>query len=497
MARTYLKKQAAASRPFGPVLTALGLAMMSPAVLRAVRFSPDADGGAGAEDGGVKMSISKIRDGMKACSAELDALEASYDKEETDEGKSKFQKQIDAKNLELNKFEFQLKRVEGKATRQNRINTVTRLAELAPGGVNPAGIPAEGKTSEADDKELHKAFEKFCCNERMSDRELDALQPKSKSWDEKSAAKSGVRVPDPFKQYALRKLHGKALPMTSGSDTGNKIVFPEYVSEVEMFEAEEPILWGLVRKLPTRNGELILPYLDQDTGDDDFAGVTFEWTAEGAAPAGSEPKFGQRDFKQYEAKAKTELANRLLSRQTVNLPALITGLFGGKLMNGMERAIISGDGNGKPEGFLKAGNYKSIARVGANAIVYNDCTKVLFGVAPQLRRNGIFHIADDGLEALMELKDTQGRPIFLQSLREGGVDTLLGKKLYSTTRTSLGATGDLMFLDPRRYIATVEDEVVIGKSEHEKFSQGLTVFLAFVCFGGKVTSKRGVAALAA
>lgn len=493
MARTYLKKQAAASRPFGPVLTALGYAMMSQSLMRAVRFDPDPNAG-DAGGGDVKMSISKIRDGMKACSAELDALEASYDKEETDEGKSKVQTQIDAKNKELDKYEQQLKRVEAKSSRTNRLATVTRLAQLAPAGVNPVSIPAEGKTPEEQDLELVKAFGKFCIGKSLSGNELEALRPRSKSWGQSSDARDGVRIPAALMAIINAKFYGKAGALASNANTGNKLVWPEYINQIERFETEPPILFSRVRKLQTKNGEVILPVADQET--DSYAGVSAAWTAEGAEPDYSEPTFRQVDITQHEVAAKTVLTNRLLARETLNIESFLTDLFGEAIMNKIETAIISGDGVGKPKGILTAGNYVSVARAGGGAIAFNDIVATMWGIPPQLRKRGIFLTADDAQLVIVELKDSQNRPLYIVSLRDGEPDTLVGKPVFPTTRLTKYALGDITYCDPSRYVLTIEDEIVVAKSEHEKFSERKTVFIAYACVGGNPMTKYGAAALA-
>jgi HK97 family phage major capsid protein len=307
-----------------------------------------------------------------------------------------------------------------------------------------------------------------------------------------------VRIPGILGKMAQRKSIGKALPLTSGTATANSLVWADYISELEKFDPEETVLWDRVRKIPTTHGEVILPAVDQDTNSDNYAGASFGWTAEGAAAPGQEPKFKQLDFPMYEAKAKTELANRLLRRSTINIEAFVTWLFSSVLANGAEQAVINGTGVGQPTGIFKAGNFISIARTaGNNAVNYDDCVKVKYGVTPNLRKNGIWVVADALMALLMEIKDLQGRPIFLQSLRDGEPDTLLGRPIYATTRKTLGTAGDLSYGDPKRYIAPVEQETVIAKSEHQKFDQGVTVFLAFMAMGGNVSTNRGFAGLAA
>ncbi len=483
-----------ASRPFGPALTALGLTMMSSSLLRSIHFDPDPNAG-GEAGGGVKMSIAKVRDGMKACAAELDTLEAAYDKEGTEEGKSKIQGQIDAKNKELDSFEVQLKRIEGKSSRLNRIATATRLAELAPGGVNPASIPAEGKTPEEKDMELVKAFGKFCVGKSLSGNEYEALKPRSKTWGEGSDAKTGVRIPAALMAIINAKFYGKAGALASNANTGNKLVWPEYINQIERFETEPPILFSRVRKLQTKNGEVILPVADQET--DSYSGVTAAWTAEGAEPDYSEPTFRQVDITQHEVAAKTVLTNRLLARETLNVESFLTDLFGEAIMNKIETAIISGDGVGKPKGILTAGNYVPVDRAGANAIAFNDIVGTLWGIPPQLRKRGIFLTADDAQLVIVELKDSQNRPLYIVSLRDGEPDTLVGKPVFPTNRLSKYALGDITYCDPSRYVLTIEDEIVVAKSEHEKFSERKTVFIAFACVGGNPMTKYGTAALSA
>lgn len=441
-------------------------------------------------------------DPMKDCLAKLQAIMDELNKltsdeaaETTDEGKAAKRLLYAAKNAEYEKEHTRYQTLKTNAKRQ--ADLVADRALL--GTVAPGVIPAQAKTHEDGDMELVDAFKKYCIGETLSGNEREALRPKSEVWGKagQSGARDGIRIPGILGKMA-RGVKGKALPMTSGTQTASSLVWADYLSELEKFDPEETVLWDRVRKIPTTHGEVILPAVDQDTNTDDYAGASFGWTAEGAAAPGQEPKFKQLDFPMFEAKAKTELANRLLRRSTINIEAFVTWLFSTVLANGAETAVIAGTGVGQPKGIAYAGNFKSIARVAGNNLAnYDDCVKVLFGVQPKFRKKGIWVVADDLMAILMALKDTTGRPIFTMSLRDGEPDTLLGRPIFPTTRKSLGAAADLSFGDPTRYIAPVEQETVIAKSEHQKFDQGVTVFLAFMAMGGNVSTNRAWAGLAA
>lgn len=205
--------------------------------------------------------------------------------------------------------------------------------------------------------------------------------------------------------------------------------------------------------------------------------------------------FDQVEIKTYEASAYTEFARSLLNRAPAELEDFMTKLFSASILNGVDSAIFSGDGNGKPKGILASGNCNRVPRATAGTVTYDDVINCKYGVPPQLRRNGVWFVADDSLRALEELTDIQGRPLFLRSLSEAAPDTLDGRPLYVTTRLSGTTLGSLIYGAPGYYMMGVEQDVVIAKSEHFKFSSGVVAFRAFTLIGGNVYEPKAFAAL--
>ncbi len=104
-------------------------------------------------------------------------------------------------------------------------------------------------------------------------------------------------------------------------------------------------------------------------------------------------------------------------------------------------AFTSGDGSAKPYGFRSSAiTPGSVAQAGA-ALTYSDCTKLKYTLPTAYRGMGVYVTSGSGVQALENIRDTQGRPIFRDGLADGTPATLLGRPLYVVDEipTNLGA----------------------------------------------------------
>lgn len=93
-------------------------------------------------------------------------------------------------------------------------------------------------------------------------------------------------------------------------------------------------------------------------------------------------------------------------------------------------AFVNGDGAGKPFGFRSSAiTPGSVSQAGAT-LAYTDTTKLKYSLGTAYRKQAVYVTSSNGVLALENLRDTQGRPIFREGLAEDAPATLLGRPLY-------------------------------------------------------------------
>lgn len=426
------------------------------------------------------------------------------------------QAEYNGKSAEFDKLDGQIKEAQKVEARRARLVEIDRVSGVAG---KTEGAESEGKTApeipvieaEAEDhgkaeRELENQFTDWFFGKTISDRAMDALQPKSKGWSE---AAGGLVMPKRLAGVVLPGhghlgVMGKALPALSNSETGNKLVPTEFKPQLLQYQGEGAPILPRCFVIPTKSGTVIWPALKQgkpgaEGSANEFAEYGFVycgWTAEGAEKPDSEAQFEQRTYNTYELAAKTRISRTLLNRSVIDIEMLLGSLFRQAAMHKIDLALINGDGNGKPLGILQAGSgIASVNRATEDEVAYEDLVRLQHGVPPQLRANGSWVVADDALMSLKLETDSTGRPLMPINPQTGTYDGLLGKPYNATQRMALGDEGDVIFGDWSQYIVAMEQELVISRSEHRYAELGQILYVLFLQIGGKVSTARAFAKL--
>lgn len=457
------------------------------------------------------MDLKKLLEQLRALSAELEAALAEEDAATDEAGKSAARSKYEAKSKEFETLELKVHKAKAHAKRVGVIGEVEGLAAPA-GNVIPlqGKSPANAKDHDAEEAVLVSHFTDWMCGKSISDQAMDALQPKAPGW-KAAKEKSGLALPKSIARTLLPEAHcfGKALPLTSGQTSPANLFQSDFRKELAMYTGEAPAIFPNTFKIPTVAGEVKWPQLDQaapgaEGGADEFAEygyVACAWTGEGGEKPGTEPKFIQKDIKAHELSASTDISRTLLNRSSIDIRAMLPGLFRASLLHKIDLALINGDGVGKPLGVLQTAGIGAPARTTGSQVKYEDLVNLEFAVAPQFRANGRYVVGDTALKNLRLKKDLQDRPLFLplnSPISEGASQKgLNGYPFVPTQRTTLGAAGDLIFGDWSHYVCPVEQEIVLAASEHAEFRKGVIVFIAYVLVGGRVMQPRAFAKLPA
>ena len=226
------------------------------------------------------------------------------------------------------------------------------------------------------------------------------------------------------------------------------------------------------------DGEISMPALDQSNARNIYGGVTVSWIGEGGTKPETTTYIQEVKLKPNEVAAQITVTDKLLRNWQAASP-LISNQLRMAIAAAEDVAFLTGDGVAKPLGVLKSTAATVIARANANLIDYTDVLKmeeVLFG-----NEADVFWVCTKKARTqLRQLKNVAGYYIWQEDARSGVPPTLLGHPVVVSDRVpSLGSKGDLMLIDPSKYLIKDGSGPFVAASEHVLFTQNKTVIKAF------------------
>jgi len=450
------------------------------------------------------VNVEELQKEMAKCLDEIDNVSKIMDETEGVEGKEQefddARTIYDEKTAEFEKLEGKVKQAKDQKRRIDMLKQVegmgapekddTQSKSQTP---NP---PAEVADFEKKDREHTKAFFDYVRGETVTGKRADLLRPSNKNF-----SKGGIRLP----QRLAKAIHGfddmgllsdiltdvegkyQGKAMLSSQTSPASLVPQDYRAQLLQLAPEESHIYPRARKVPAPTGQVTWPKLTQ-TDSNEFGGVAVKWINEGGEKPETEPTFEQLQISAHEIAARTEISHTLLSRSVIDLEALLGIEFRNALMNAVDIAFLTGNGTGKPLGIFQD-SIRSVARQTANQISYDDLVNMEHTLRSNHRSNAIWVIADDAMQYLKKVKDSDGRPLFVPNPSTGAYDTLLGYPYVTTHRLSLGEN-DIVFGDWSQYIVPVENEIVMRRSDDRKIEYNVAVFVVFMLIGGRAAHTR-------
>jgi HK97 family phage major capsid protein len=289
-------------------------------------------------------------------------------------------------------------------------------AEAAKGAIIADG-EFKGAETSAEKDQISKWFKALASGDKTTLRELDTEIEKdyiakgftvTKAQDATTGANGGFLVPTTL-DGAIRKKLRFVSPMR------------QIATVIENMPA--------ILNLPSEN---VLP--------------TVYWAAEGAPGTDSGSTFDLNSL----------IPKKLIGLDTMTHETLVDAATNESVQNFVldrftlaialaeNAAFVNGDGTSMPFGFRSTAiTPESVAQVGVTvgSTVYTDLTALKYKLNAAYRQLGVFVTSGSGMQKLENLKDTQGRPLFLPSIVEGRPDQLLARPIYEVSEIpeNLGA----------------------------------------------------------
>ncbi len=209
----------------------------------------------------------------------------------------------------------------------------------------------------------------------------------------------------------------------STSAGGGVTVAPEFVRNLERALKAFNGPRQVADVMRTSTGALMpWPTMDDTSNEGEMVG-------ENTAVSTLDAALASVNFSAYKFGSKAILVSyELLNDSAFNFATVIAELCGERIGRIQARKFTVGTGSGEPQGIV-TGAAAGVTAGSPTGIAVADLVKLKHSVDPAYRDNPAcrFMFHDQILAAITLLTDGQGRPIFVESFREGSPDTVLKK----------------------------------------------------------------------
>lgn len=222
-------------------------------------------------------------------------------------------------------------------------------------------------------------------------------------------------------------------------------------------------------------------------------GVQAYWLAEGAQFTESKPNFKQPSWRLQKLGAIIKATDELLE-DAVALESYIKNAAPAAMMHQINKAILTGDGVGKPQGIINSPFTVTVAKESmqtADTINTKNVVKMYNRMFPGSRANAAWYINPAAEDQLRLLKDDNDNYIYLSpgsQMNQSPYGTLMGRPVIPLMAgiPALGDLGDIIFADLSYYwMIRKAGGVKSATSIHLHFDREITSFRFSLRVDGK------------
>lgn len=276
-----------------------------------------------------------------------------------------------------------------------------------------------------------------------------------------------------------------------GTDTeGGFLVPDEFENKILMALQEGNVMRGLATVMRTSHGDKKIPIAKQ-TGE-------AAWVEEEALIPETDETFAQIHLNAYKLAALIKVSEELLNDAAFDVETFISKQFANKIATKEEDAFINGDGVNKPTGILHdtAGAEVGVTTVGTEPTL-DEVIDLYYSLKAPYRKNAVWLVNDATVKALRKVKDKNGNYLWHPSLVVGNPDTLLGKKIITTSAMPDIASGakPIAFGDFSHYWIAERQNRIFKKLNELYAATGQIGFLATQRVDGKLTLPEAIKVL--
>lgn len=248
----------------------------------------------------------------------------------------------------------------------------------------------------------------------------------------KSTANTGTASPEYSKAFWNAMLRGKSVYNTTTelnigeNSEGGYLVPDEFERTIVDGLQENNVVRRIANIIRTSSGTLKIPTVATHG--------TASWTDESGAITPSYDSFGQATLTSHKMATTMKVTSELLNDSAFNVQSYIAKEFGRRFGVLEEAGFISGDGDGKPTGFLDStsGAATGVTTAAATAITADELIDLFYSLKSPYRRKAVWLVNDATLAIIRKLKDGAGNYLWTPSIQAGQPDRVLGCPIYTS-----------------------------------------------------------------
>jgi HK97 family phage major capsid protein len=286
-----------------------------------------------------------------------------------------------------------------------------------------------------------------------------------------------------------KRFQAAAMKESVGEDGG--FLVPEEISSAILKKlAGDESLMARTNTIQVGGNALVL---NVDESQPWNGGVQAYWTAEGADITESKPNFKQASFRLQKLAALVKATDELLEDATA-LESYIMGAAPEAIMHQVNKAILTGNGVGKPVGIINSPFAVTVAKESmqtADTVNALNVIKMYSRMFPGSRSKAVWYINPAVEEQLRQMEDPNGNYIYLApggQMNQTPYGTLLGRPVVPLMggMPALGDLGDIVFADlSYYYMIRKAAGVKSATSIHLHFDKEITSFRFSLRLDGK------------
>jgi|GEM_PF-3556855 len=308
-----------------------------------------------------------------------------------------------------------------------------------------------------------------------------------------------VKMKEHLEKVNSFKVATKALSITdvirSTEDATGGLFVPDDVRYAMLqFAPPGTIVWPRAQVWPMTTQSIQWPKLKQDltAGSEDFFGnVQMTWTEEGHEKTETHAQFGTLGLTCHELSAYTEVTDTLIADSAINIGNLLVQLFQGTYWHFTDRSFLRGMGNIQPLGVLNDPKVRTVKRILANKLRYEDLLNMSTDLPPMFDADAVWMLTKAAFNNLRKQKDDNGQPVIqlgmgYNDFGEGIAGYILGYPVVMADYkvNALGQRGDCLLGSWKHYFIGEREGVKMEMSRHTAFQYNRTAFRASARLGG-------------
>lgn len=317
-------------------------------------------------------------------------------------------------------------------------------------------------------------------------------KPETAKPDNKTGRASDAYKDAFWKQVRNKSSYEVRNVLQEGVDTeGGYLVPDEFEKTLVRALTENTIIRSHAHVITTSNGLHKIPVVASHG--------SAAWIDENGAYTESDEAFGQAQLDAHKVGTIIKVSEELLNDSAFDLEDYITTEFARRIGDKEEEAFLTGNGTAKPTGILNetGGGQVGVTTASATAITADELIDLYYSLKAPYRKNAIWILNDSTVKLIRKLKDSTGQYLWQAGIKDGEVNTILGRPYFTSTYAPAVEAGakPIIFGDLNYYWIGDREGVSLKRLNELYAGNGQVGFLASKRLDGKTVLPEAIQVL--